>query len=289
MLRIIMPIAAGAALLAGGALPTYAADIYEPPIVEAPPPAIVYEDESYGGWYIRGDLDYHWNRFKGADYITYGTDCCGNPVAGVGTFDFGDLKGAMSLGAGVGYQVNRYLRTDITGDYWFKSSFNGQTSGTCGGAPCTSVDDSKFSALLLLANAYAELGTFSKVTPYVGAGIGGAYVKWDNLNNTIGGVTEVHRGAKGMRFAWALMAGASYCVTNNLKADLGYRYSRIEGGKMFEEFGPDGVSVGVGPGYDKGIDTHEVRAGLRYQFGGRTGCGTQQVAYEPDPIVPIYK
>ena len=36
------------------------------------------------------------------------------------------------------------------------------------------------------------------------------------------------------RFAWALMAGTSYCLTDNLKLDVGYRYSHINGGRMFE-------------------------------------------------------
>jgi len=31
-----------------------------------------------------------------------------------GHFDSGKLKGAFSAGAGVGYQVNRYFRTDLT-------------------------------------------------------------------------------------------------------------------------------------------------------------------------------
>ena len=89
-------------------------------------------------------------------------------------------------------------------------------------------------AWLLLANAYADLGTYYGFTPYVGAGIGGAHVKWDDLHNTIGPVTTVHEGAENWRFAWALMAGTAYCLTDNLKLDVGYRFSHINGGRMFE-------------------------------------------------------
>lgn len=273
------------AAMAAGVGPAVAADIIDPPIVEAPP-AVVYESESYGGWYLRGDIDYHASRFHGANYITYGVNAFGNSVPGTGKFDFGNLKGAFSLGVGAGYQINKYLRADVTADWWFKSKFSGQTSGFCGGAPCQSSDSSSYSALLLLANAYADLGTYKGITPYVGVGIGGAHVKWDDLRNTIAGVTTVHAGAKNMRFAWALMAGASYCLTNRLKLDVGYRYSRISGGRMFE-LAPL-VGPGAGPGFDKGISVHEGRAGLRYQFGGSTGC-EEPVAYEPEPVVPIYK
>src|SRR5690606_10112254 len=153
-------------------------------------------------------------------------------------FDSTDLKGALSIGGGVGYQITRYLRTDFTADYWFDADFRGTTTGvscTPGGGPCSSVDTSAFSALLLMANAYVDLGTYHGVTPYVGAGIGGAYVQWDDLVNDATTGLVVHEGASNWRFAWALMAGASYCLTENLQLDAGYRFTRIEGGRMFEE------------------------------------------------------
>jgi opacity protein-like surface antigen len=279
MFRIAKPVFA-AVLIALGGVPALAADmpVEEPPVYQAPPPA------DFGGWYIRGDLDYHWAQFRGADYITYGVTCCGLPNPGTGSFDTGSLKGAFSLGAGIGYQVNNYFRTDLTADYWFKSDFDGSTSGTCGVLPCTSTDTSSYSAWLLLANAYADIGTWYGFTPYVGAGIGGARVKWDDLHNTIAGVTTVHEGAENWRFAWALMAGTSYCLTDNLKLDVGYRYSRVNGGRMFE-LAPL-VGSGAGPGFDNGFNVHEARAGLRYQFGGGSGCSEPEpLPYEPEPVV----
>src|SRR6185503_1602699 len=116
---------------------------------------------------------------------------------------------AFSLGGGIGYQITNYLRTDLTVDYWFDSDFNGSTTGTNG----VSTDTSSFNAWLLLANAYADLGTYYGFTPYVGAGIGGARIEWDDLTNTVGTVTTVHDGDENWRFAWALMAGTAYWLT----------------------------------------------------------------------------
>src|SRR5436305_3665760 len=110
-----------ALMMAGGlAAPAVAAD-YSPPVEEAPPPPVV-EAAQFGGWYIRGDIDYHKSKFKGADYITYGISdpcLCGPqvPVPGSKSFDSGKLKGAFSLGGGVGYKINQYFRTDVTADY----------------------------------------------------------------------------------------------------------------------------------------------------------------------------
>ncbi|MER9892142.1 porin family protein [Mesorhizobium sp. M0119] len=257
------------AALFAGAGPAFAADFVEPPVVEEAPPPVAYEQPAdFGGWYIRGDIDYHWSKFRGGDYITYG------PPPGTGTFDSGKLKSAFSAGAGVGYQIDRHFRTDLTADWMSKSTFRGSTSGIClDGDPCTSVDTSSYTALLLLANAYVDIGTWHGITPYVGAGIGGAWVKWDTLHNSDEDGEFFHRGGKGWRFAYAAMVGASYCLTDRVKLDVGYRYSHINGGKMFD-FGS-----GVGPGYDNGINVHEVRGGLRYQF-GRSDC------VEPEPYVP---
>lgn len=266
-------------MLVGVSAPTFAADLYEPPVVEAPAP-VQYQPVETNGWYIRGDADYHWANLRGTQYITYG------PPPGTAAFTSTDLDSSGSLGAGVGYKVNKYFRTDLTLDYLFKSKFRGSTNGTCGGGPCVSVDHGGYTAWLLLANAYADLGTYHGITPYIGAGIGGAHIKWDDLHNTIAGVTTIHRGASGWRFAYALMAGASYCLTNNLDLDIGYRFSHINGGRMFE------YAPAAGPGFDKGMNIHEVRAGLRYNFGGNSGgdgCGEQTVAYEPPAPAPVYK
>ena len=262
-----------AGLLAVVAGPAMAADMVEPQVVEQEP-APAYEAPSYGGWYIRGDVDYHWSKTRGIQYTTYGAP------GGYSEFDSYKLRAAPSLGLGIGYQIDNHFRVDLTGDYWFKANFRGSTSGTCGALPCTSTEVSKFSALLLLANAYADLGTYHGITPYVGAGIGGAHVKWGDFNDP--NTTEFNPGHGSWRFAYALMAGASYCLTENWKLDAGYRFSHIEGGRAF-----DYDVTSAGPGYDKGINTHEVRGGLRYSFGGGSGCGEPVVAYTPEPQ-PVY-
>ena len=265
-----------AAIMAGAlAVPAVAADYVEPPVVEAPAPVeqVAYEDPAYSGWYIRGDVGYRWNKFRGADYILYGAP------GELGEFDSAKLKGSLALGGGVGYQINNYLRTDLTADYIFKSNFDGSTVGFCGtGLPCTSTDRSSYKALLLLANAYVDLGTYHGFTPYIGAGIGGAHVKWANLINDDDDGSFEHQGGKGWRFAYAAMAGASYCLTANTKLDVGYRYSHIEGGRMF------GYAANAGPGYDRGINSHEVRGGLRYQFGKSDCAPPEPIAYEPAPV-----
>jgi opacity protein-like surface antigen len=253
------------------------ADLYQPapPMQDAPE----VEIQQSSGWYLRGDAGYSFNHMRGAEYFQ-------GSNSNLVDFDRASLKDSFLLGGGVGYQVNSYLRTDVTFDYLGKSDFRGGTSGYCGTVACSSQDKADMRAYSIMANAYVDLGTYGYFTPYVGAGIGGSYVKWDKLRNTIcddpsvpGCYTTEHGGEGKWRLSYALMAGASIDLTCNLKADIGYRYRHIVGGDMF------GYNANGGPGEDKGFDSHEARIGARYTFGG---CDTPP-AYEPPPSPIVYK
>jgi len=278
----------GAFLLGGLAVPASAADLYEP-VIE-PQPVVEYREVSTGNWYIRGDVDYTKLKYRGGDYTVVETvsNCCGDIVAArlvEGNAINGKLKESFSIGGGIGYKINDYFRTDLTLDYQTKSKFRGTTTG-CGGF-CVSQDSSDVTALSLLANAYVDLGTWHKFTPYVGGGIGGAHVKWGDLRNTscsLDGVcdaTLTHDGHSEWRFAYAAMAGVSYAFTSNLALDVGYQYKRIAEGRMF---GGDNAVGGpyTGHGRDEGLDFHSVKAGLRYSFGG--SAVAQSASYEPAPV-----
>ncbi|MBB6261261.1 opacity protein-like surface antigen [Paenochrobactrum gallinarii] len=238
-----------------------AADVIETQIIELPPQPV-----STGGWYLRGDVGYSKAKFRDGKFPTYTLDksCSGDPcvIQGDDGHVSGKLKGSFLVGGGVGYQVTDYFRTDLTLDYMTRSSFEGSRGTWCGNTRCTSSDSSKMSALSLMANAYVDIANINGVTPYVGAGIGGTYVKWGNVIQQNPGQAKAIEmdGASNWRFTWALMAGASYDLTRNLKLDAGYRFRHVNGGKMSEG------AYSNGPTYDKGLNIHDVRVGLRYQF-----------------------
>ncbi len=286
-------LATSAALLAATPV-TLAADLVEPPAPEvAIPPSVA------GGWYLRGDIGGSWGHSRGADYEvpSLETSCGGTcPImGGKNHTGGGDLKGSFLIGGGVGYQVTDYFRTDLTLDYMTRARFDGNgVDGTCNSDPeneyvaCSSSYGAKMSALSLLANAYVDLGNFSGFTPYVGAGIGGTRVKWSNVvQNTDPSATfqdgTTYDGASNWRFTYALMAGVSVDLAQNLKLDAGYRYRHVNGGKMFSG------NQYIGDGYDKGLNIHDVRVGLRYTFGGGSGGygGAQQASTIVDS--PVYK
>lgn len=284
-MRKILLASAAMALL--GAVTAQAADVTpqlpEEPIYQMPEPQPI---AAASGWYIRGDVGYAWNRSSGTSYYR------ANDVDDYVSFTSSKLRGSYSVGGGVGYQATERLRGDVTLDYFGKANFVGSTRGGCGVAlDCISTDLSSMTAYSLLANAYVDLYKWGRFTAYAGGGLGGTYVKWNGLDNESCDATDstscdphfYHGGAASWRFTYALMAGASVDLTCNLKGDLGYRYRHVSGGKMFQSLNSSGIQ-----GYDHGFDSHEVRGGLRYSFGG---CETQAAYIEPAPVYthPVYK
>jgi opacity protein-like surface antigen len=270
-------ILACASLLLALSGPALAADLYVPEQPVSAPPA-VEPVAAANGWYLRGDVSYDIMDLRGAEYFR-------GSNGDLHGFRKADLNNTGNLGLGVGYQVNDYFRVDTTFDYMFKSDFRGSTTGGCGASNnCLSRDTSGMTAYGLMANAYVDIGHYGMLTPYLGAGLGGNYVKWDKLknvscnrNNPNDCDDEVfHKGKGSWRFTYALMLGTAVDINCKLKADVGYRYRHVAGGDMF------GYKLNGGPGYDKGLNIHEARAGLRYNF-GEEAC---QQAYLPPVDMP---
>lgn len=240
MLRRIAPfgITAVAALVATSVA---ASDIE---VIDAPE-IDVSKSVAAQGWYIRGDLGYSgW--IKG-----------GRPrvvEAGVSQeFDTRRFSRPFSYGAGIGYQFSDLMRADVTADF-SRDDFRG--SASCAGGPCAFKAD--YSTAGLMANGYVDLGTLAGFTPYLGAGLGVTYLDWRNAACSGAGCTTPSLGGQdGLRFTYALMAGASMDLTSRVKLDFGYRFSGIGGGKAFHS-GTGDMEI-----RDRGIHKHEFRVGLR--------------------------
>jgi opacity protein-like surface antigen len=208
-----------------------AADL--PEIIQQPASAV----EQLGStWYLRGDIAYRFNAASRADWN-------GLAVADPG------LGSAFAAGAGIGAKMG-WLRIDATADYAFPSQFHGSVPGVANFS-------GNISSVVVLANAYADLGTWHSVTPYVGAGLGVAGVQTSGFANTFVQPAAGIAGTDQWTFAWALMAGVGYSVTPNLLIDLGYRYLHLgDVSSGIDQFGAVLTS--------HGLSASEVRLGVRY-------------------------
>jgi opacity protein-like surface antigen len=137
-----------------------------------------------------------------------------------------------------------------------------------------------------MANAYVDLGTYVGITPYIGAGLGLVYSKQkfnvsadcqgttivdDDREVGVGGtVTETDFDCDSPTssssysetrydLAYALMAGLSYKMSANTSVDVGYQYRTVPNYEYFT-LSNDGLEK------RKGIDSHTVKVGLRYDL-----------------------
>ena len=231
-----------------------------PPIY--PPPIEEYAAAS--GWYLRGDIGMTNQKFKGLHQRLY--DVPGTTVEAVGM----GWDSATFFGLGVGYKFNEWFRADFTGEYRGKSNFHGSDHVTFNGGRGVDNYSGSKSEWVFLGNAYVDLGTWWCVTPYVGAGIGGAKVniigfRDDGFNN-FGISTAYAADASKFNVAWALHAGLTYKVTQSMSIDLGYRYLDMGSGTTGATRAFDNSFVNGGPFTFNHITSHDLKLGVRWML-----------------------
>ena len=268
-------IAAGAVTLLSQA--AFAADMaIAPPPAYAPP---VVED--FGGWYLRGDIGFSNQR---VDRLNNLLDR--NNTSSVQTLNF---SSAGIFGLGVGYKVNNWFRADVTGEYRGNSSFFGTDRITYVGGVGADTYHATKNEWVVLANAYVDLGTWWCITPFIGAGVGGARVAINgftdqNINSNpiqpgpaLAGIAFGDNVAK-WNFAWAAHAGLAYKVTPNFTVELAYRYLDMGDGLTGDLRAFDGTNNFNNPMTFKHITSHDLKLGVRWDL------SSPQV-YAPPPLM----
>ena len=96
---------------------------------------------------------------------------------------------------------------------------------------CFDINTGNFSSAVFLANAYIDLGTWWCITPFIGAGVGGARNMISDVQDQgiIGSNGSVGFGytfndSSQWNLAWDVQAGLTYNVNDNFKVDFSWRY-----------------------------------------------------------------
>lgn len=102
-----------------------------------------------------------------------------------------------------------------------------QLSGHYFDAPMSSSHSFNTKIYSLFANVYYDFVNDSDFTPYVGGGLGGAYldVTSDTTIHSSGWSYDANGNTGQWNFAWNLGGGVAYKVSDNMALDFGYRYS----------------------------------------------------------------
>jgi opacity protein-like surface antigen len=260
-----------AAVLALASTATYAADLSVP---------IMPQPVGVSGWYLRGDIGFSNQQLRDLTNI----QDVNNSVQNIGL----GFDGAPLFGLGIGYYFNDWLRFDATGEYRSRANFHGTQVITSGGGVITDEYTASKSEWLFLLNGYVDLGTWSGITPFVGAGVGTA-------RNTISSFQDICTVCVGpgvafgdtfskWNFAWALHAGLAYKVTRNFTLEFAYRYVDLgdaASGDLYTYLGGNAV---VNPMEFHHLTSHDLKLGLRFNFGGDDFDRPRPVYVPPPPL-----
>lgn len=245
-MRIVLRLAAPAAVIAALASPSLGAD-YDPPIIIDEAPEVV-PVEVGSGWYLRGDVGYTIDgrtENRSGDFLGISVREENNRFLG---------------GGGIGYHFTDYFRTDVTAAFLRSEELDvSVTDPSLLGLRGSGSIDTKMGYAML--SGYVDLGTVMGFTPYIGAGAGMVYTR-PKFSGTIVDASGAAFGASykehDFSFAYTLNAGIAYQLTQNLSVDVGYQYLNSPDAEYF--------SVDKPFLYDKGFDMHQVKVGLRYDL-----------------------
>jgi opacity protein-like surface antigen len=197
------------------------------------------ESEPFAGWYLRGDIGYSWLKSGSAEAAN-----------GFLAPTSGKLNNNINASIGAGIKSG-WLRSDITVDFIPATSYSGQvvTPGDT---------TAKVTATTILLNGYLDLGSWYRMTPYVGVGAGTANMHISNFVSAATPPFASNSSRSQWNFAWAGMAGVAYSISPNVMVDFGYRYVSLGDVRtQADAFGSFKL---------KNIAAHEVRVGLRWNF-----------------------
>lgn len=198
-----------------------------------------------GACYLRADIGHAWSQDPDSQFAGNVDPAMGAQV----------LKDVWLAEAGVGCgSGSRGLRGDVTFGIRESADFRGDYTAPGPLAGQLSADITTYTTMF---NGYYDLGNMNGLVPYLGAGIGLAYHHMGDVTSDV--VPGVLPGDDKVSFAWALMAGFGYQLTDRAILDVGYRYIDL-GSAQSASAGGSRLEV-------NDMRAHEVKIGLRYHLG----------------------
>ena len=178
--------------------------------------------------------------------------------------------GALAVGYNFAPKFNVPVRTEI--EFALRSGSSKSKDASASYTDPVPWTDSatakhKIQISTLFLNAYFDINTGTPFTPYLGGGLGMAFkyteAKVDWTEDVPGFFTRSGSESKSKHdttFAWNLGAGLAYAFTENISADLGYRFVHTGHTELKAGAGADRMKLGSSP------YIHEFYLGARFTF-----------------------
>ncbi len=231
-----------------------------------------------GAWYLRGDIGVGITNQFDVTYLPSPPDV-GNGFVVRPAF-VGD---SVFFDAGVGYELNSWLRFDVTGGYRDRTQVNARGIYNRGHRPRRCL--SRLSAVLgrVLANAYVDFGTWDCLTPFLGVGIGGAY-------NQMADLVDMGIGTTGARLRpqqHQLESGLCVLCRPRLQRDQEFHRSNCPTAISITARSPTRSTASAAAAADSykfsNLSSNDFMLGMRWRFPIDTG--TTFVQAQPAPVM----
>jgi len=179
----------------------------------------------------------------------------------------------------VGYDFNKKFQVPVRAELEYavfsevsgKKSWNGPHPNSGGWVDPNYSAKQKLQIQTLFVNAYYDFRNSTPLTPWVGAGLGMAFidskgsltvefpVPGDDIALSLGSKTSTN-------FAWNIGAGVAYDFTDYISLDLGYRF--VGFGKAETKSASDnaGLNIWTAKAKTRDVYMHQVMLGLRFTF-----------------------
>ena len=231
------------------------------------PVAPAYAPSVAGPCYFRSDLGYSWSRAPHAEYVGNVDPTILSPSL--------DNGGFMEAGIGCG-SGSRGFRGEMVLGVRQEKKFHGHYTDFTPPIPVDPLLQTHIKSYTMMFNGFYDFGNRGGFVPYVGAGMGWAYHRMGDVTSDMcNGCVQF--GEDKLSFAWSLMAGVGYQLTERAILDVGYRYIDMglaRSGHGDNTFGAWNPRLEVDD-----MRAHEFKVGIRYHFGSSDCCA--QAAYAP--------
>jgi opacity protein-like surface antigen len=195
--------------------------------------------------------EFYVSLFAGFSQLESGDDDFDFSGGGGGGAGFDD-EGGLIFGGAAGMEVFPNLRGEV--EVSFQQFDDLDNVYSC----CAGTFDfgTSIEALYFLTNLWYDFQVNDYIHPYVGAGLGGAWVEARSSDIAGAGPEDEDIG-----FAWQLGAGVRIPVMSNVDFDIGYRFKAIAGLELDDLSGPGVV-------WDNGnLYSHSATAAIIVHFG----------------------
>jgi outer membrane autotransporter protein len=168
----------------------------------------------------------------------------------------------------IGYDFDKKFGVPVRAELEYAGFSKAETKKTFGDDEYTEKIKQTFGIQTLFLNAYWDINTGTKFTPYIGAGLGMGFIKTKykasgyDYADPDDPWTESTGSKNVTNFAWNVGAGLGYDFTENWTMDIGYRFVGL-GSVKTKTYSGDDYKV---YGKTDNLYQHQFAIGVRYTF-----------------------